>query len=201
LWVSNSPNPGYVTPIRYRHTVGAIQGISSLLGVFVYIAIAMSLVAGNSWHLQYRWGPSSVSTLKFAVLLVIAATSGRYAIRSFSGVSQYSDRIDRWLALISFGVLASLISLACTLMYVHSFSVYPFIPSSFGGGRPERVVFLVESGTKQTAPVIIDSSGTRSVPYNLVLTTDSSYVVESPANNEIAIEFKQDAVRGMIVLR
>jgi hypothetical protein len=89
------------------------------------------------------------------------------------------------------------------VLYVHSFSVsvYSTIPATLGGGRPQRVVFLIESDIRHTPPLVIDSSGTRSVPYNLLLSTDNSYVIESPAKNEMAIEFKKDSVRGMIVLR
>jgi hypothetical protein len=187
----------------YRHTTGTIMGILSLVAVFIFISVAMSFAFGPPFHLDFKWRPGAVITLKFAALLVMAAVNGWYAVGCFSTASKHSTRLDRWLALVSVGVMGTLGFLAFTVMYVHSFSVsiYSFIPSAFGGGRPQRVVFLVDSNAAQTASVITDSSGTRSVPYNLLLTTDSSYVVESPAKNEMAIEFRQDSVRGMIVLR
>jgi hypothetical protein len=209
---------------RYRHTVGAIQGFGSLFAAFIFISIAISFVVGPSFHDHYRWGPSSIITLKLLAFCLLIAASARYAIAAFSKhtvlasvptggpaiTSTESDeqkwvsmRFDRSVALTSFGVLMAVACLFFILLYVHSFSVsiYSAMPPTLGGGRPQRVVFLIESGIQQTAPLVVDSTGARSIPYNLLLTTDSSYVVESQATGELAIEFKKDVVRGMIVLR
>ena len=88
-------------------------------------------------------------------------------------------------------------------LYLEYFSaqVYPEIPHSAGGGRPLIVVFLLkESQENAFAPVAADSSGSRSVPYKLLLETDSDYVVISQDPRERAIEFRRDAVVGFVVL-
>jgi hypothetical protein len=210
----------------YRHVIGAIQGCGALFAAFVFISTAISFAIGPAFDGRYKWGPSSIITLKLAMLSFATAISVGFAIVTLSKLVRVggvptaqptvippesshetglvSMRLDRSVALISFGTLWAFASLAFILLYVYSFSVsvYSAIPPTMGGGRPQRVVFLIESGgIQQTAPLVVDSSGTRSVPYNLLLTTESSYVVESPAKSEMAIEFKRDSVRGMIVLR
>jgi hypothetical protein len=206
----------------YRHIVGSIQGIGSLFGAFLFISSAISVVVGPSFFYgRYRWGHSSMITLKLAALsiaTIVCALASFSTFRALGGVPSVrstvisaesthgqrlvSMRLDRWAALISLGALLTFATLVFILLYVHSFSVlvYSSIPSALGGGKPQSVVFLIDSRIQNTAPVVVDTSGTRSVPYNLLLTTDSSYIVESPAKGEMAIEFKQDAVQGMIVL-
>jgi hypothetical protein len=207
-----------------RHIFGAIQGLGGLFGAFAFISIAVMKVLGlPTDYGHHRWGLSDVITLKLAALSFATAVCAVIAISAFSTLSaggvpvepmitspeswkrqmSVSLRFDRSVALGSVGTLFAFGSLAFILFYVHSFSVsvYSAIPSTLGGGRPQRVVFLIDSTVQRTAPLVVDDSGSRSVPYNLLLITDSSYVVESPAKGELAIEFKQDSVRGMIVLR
>ena len=69
------------------------------------------------------------------------------------------------------------------------------IPASLGGGKPLSVVFLLKAEQGHTElPVTPDTSGTRSIPYKLLLTTDKTFVVLSPRKEEKAIEFDQDSV-------
>lgn len=207
---------------RYRHIVSAIQGFGALLLTFVFISDEVGRILDPSYN--RHWVRGSIITWKLTALCVGVALCARYAIASFNtltvvgGIPMASSvvtstespdaklvsmRIDRSVALTSFGILAVAGCLYLILLYVHSFSVsvYSAIPLTVGGGRPQRVVFLIESGIQRPAPLVVDSTGARSVPYNLLLTTESSYVVESQATGELAIEFKKDAVRGMIVLR
>jgi hypothetical protein len=210
----------------YRRIMGAIQGLFSLVAAFVFISSAISFAVGPTFDGQYRWGPSSVITLRLAGLSFAAAVSAGYAIGMFYNLNTLGDvpsarptalippeswhehpwgsmRWDRWVALVSFGLLGAFGSLCFIVLYILAFSVtvYSAISPTYGRGRPQRVVFLIEGGIQRNAPLVVDSSGTRSVPYNLLLTTESSYVVESPAKGELAIEFKRDSVRGMIALR
>jgi hypothetical protein len=211
-----------------RHIFGAIQGLGGLFAAFTFISIAVMKVLGlPTDNGRHRWGLSEVITLKLAAFSFATAVCAVIAISAFSNLGfrvsagaipvaptisspespkeprLASMRFDRSVALGSLGTLGAFASLAFILFYVHSFSVsvYSAIPSTLGGGRPQRVVFLIDNTVQRTAPLVVDGSGSRSVPYNLLLITDSSYVVESPAKGELAIEFKQDSVRGMIVLR
>ena len=78
--------------------------------------------------------------------------------------------------------------------------IYPTIPYSLGGGRPQTIVFI--PGDKQLPVGILkDNSFGRSVPYKLVTTTDKSYIVISPNPNEESIELNRDSVQGIIVLK
>jgi hypothetical protein len=210
----------------YRHILGAIQGLFSLVAAFVFISRAISFAVGPSLDGRSRWGPSSIITLKLAGLSFAAAMCAGYAIGTFYNLWTLGDvptgrptalipagswrehpwgsmRWDRWVALISFSLLGAFGALYFIVLYILTFSVsvYSAISPTYGGGGPQRVVFLIEGGIQGIAPMVVDSSGTRSVPYNLLLTTESSYVVESPAKGELAIEFKRDSVRGMIALR
>jgi hypothetical protein len=78
-------------------------------------------------------------------------------------------------------------------------SVYPSIPSSLGGGKPQIIIFIPGRDGLPEGIAKGESSG-RSVPYKLLTITDRSYVVISPNPNEQSIEINRDAVQGMIVL-
>jgi hypothetical protein len=198
---------------RYRYIVGAFQGCIMLVTVFVFVSIVIAgldapfaLIAKRAGHGFDRLGPSSIITLKLGGLFLLIAACVFWAKASFSSMAHSpveQVRMDRRLAFFSSGLMGVFASLVFAVLYVYSFSVlvYSVIPLELGGGRPQSVVFLIDSAKQQTPPLVVDSSGTRSVPYNLLLITDSNYVVESPAKGEMAIEFKQDSVRGMIVLR
>ena len=96
--------------------------------------------------------------------------------------------------------------LAFLLMIVVSYAVwfavriYPLIPFSFGGGRPLTVVFIEGEKTMPDEIQKSDRYAKRSIPYKLLLSTDKSYVVVSPAPKERSIEIGRDSVAGMIVL-
>ena len=73
---------------------------------------------------------------------------------------------------------------------------------------------MARAATNETPPMTLPSSvgtqqsrrhyggsGSRSLPYQLLLKTDTTYVVQSQANGEGAIEFRQDVVKGMIMLQ
>jgi len=91
--------------------------------------------------------------------------------------------------------------LAIALGYVFWFSarIYPLIPFSLGGGRPLTIAFI--AGEKKLPDEIkADISLKRSIPYQLLVTTDRSYVVVSQEPNEKSIEVSRDSVGGIVVL-
>jgi hypothetical protein len=86
-------------------------------------------------------------------------------------------------------------------LYVSWFSknIYPLIPYSFGGGRPLTVVFI--PGEKKLPDGLkLDATLKRSVPYELLATTDRYYVVLSQEPNQLSIELSRDYVAEMIVI-
>lgn len=97
--------------------------------------------------------------------------------------------------------------LALLLMIVMSYTlwfsvrIYPMIPFSLGGGRPLTVAFI--EGEKKLPSEIkkADPGAKRSLPYELLLTSERSYVVRSPDPSEKSIEISRDSVAGMTVLK
>lgn len=79
--------------------------------------------------------------------------------------------------------------------------IYPWIPFPLGGGRPLTVAFF--EGEKKMPDEIkkADPSAKRSIPYELLLTTDKYYVVVSRAPGEQSLEVNRESVAGMVVLR
>lgn len=203
-WIRRS----WVAPKRtrtYRHIVGAIQGASALVATFVIIAYEVGRLMQKSTASSGSPAPLVV-TSTLALLSLLAAGAAFCAVELVSAVARRKDpaplRLDRAAAALSLGSIAALAAVAFSIVYIWYFSVhvYPAIPSSLGGGRPQIVVFILEPGGN-TSPVTPDRLGTRSVPYRLLLRTDNSYVVESTVKGERAIEFRQNAVGGMVVLR
>lgn len=92
--------------------------------------------------------------------------------------------------------------LMIVLFYALWFSlrVYPLIPFSWGGGKPLTVAFI--EGEKKMPDEIqkADRFAKRSIPYELLLATDKSFVVVSPSDKERSVEISRDSVAGIVVL-
>lgn len=82
-----------------------------------------------------------------------------------------------------------------------SIRIYPLIPFSLGGGRPLTVVFI--EGDKKMPDEIQrpDPASKRSIPYQLLLSTDHYYVVISPSEGERSMEVSRESVAGIVVLQ
>jgi hypothetical protein len=203
-WIKYSMDVPRKTRI-YRY----VQGIL-LSGVCLFSAFGLisSLLAGHlsSPASSGWWKPSSAVTLKLALLALSAVGLTLFAIAPLFSTAQTKEeeekRVDRDVARFSFHVLVCFGAIALWLKYISYFSVtvYPVIPIALGGGKPQSVVFIIDS-TEHSSPVIADNSRTHSIPYKLLLQTENSYVVESPTKGEKAVEFKPESVRGMIVLQ
>jgi hypothetical protein len=80
--------------------------------------------------------------------------------------------------------------------------IYPQVPHELGGGKPLTIVFLLKPVVGNAMqPVVPDTSGTRSIPYKLLLETDNAYIVLSPDTKEFVVRINQDAVNGITVLK
>ncbi len=113
------------------------------------------------------------------------------------------ERKSKLRMLLEFG-LPTTLSLWFFLAYMNFFAneIYPKIPFAIGGGKPQSIVFLLKSHSDAAPPPIKpDESLLRSIPYELILQTDTSFVVLSHDQNEKAIELSRDAVQGIVVLR
>lgn len=119
-----------------------------------------------------------------------------------------------WLALIDFvlglqevrqqpAVFRELFFGVLFMAYILLFSkaFYPYTSFNFGGGRPRSVVFVLNDGAGPTSPFLVrDGAGPRTIPYQLLLENENSFVVISPKAGEKAIEFDRKSVAAMIVL-
>jgi hypothetical protein len=80
--------------------------------------------------------------------------------------------------------------------------VYAEIPFAMGGGKPQTVLFLTRrSDDGVTFPQASGQPNNRSIPYKLILETDSTYTVLPENTSENAIQFNRDAVTGYIILK
>jgi hypothetical protein len=203
-WIRGSLDVPRRTRI-YRHVVGGIQGFAMTVVVLGFLAFGIDSVVNPSFSGRLKlWSHASFIALGLFLLLLLSAAAliaGMYPL--LGAANPEPMRTDRRIMTLSLGIPVLFLALLMALDYVRLFSnaVYSAIPSTYGGGRQQNVVFLIDRADQRPSPVIPDSSGTRSIPYNLLLVTESNYVVESPSKSELAIEFKQDSVRGMIVLR
>ena len=83
-----------------------------------------------------------------------------------------------------------------------TFRVYSQIPFWAGGGKAQTIAFLLKVDSKaEVSPVSPDkATQDRSIPYKLILETDTSYIVLSENPKEKAVKVNRDAVAGFVVL-
>jgi len=185
--------------LNYRYVKGSVLSVVMLFCVFSLISgfleKFLSLPASSGW-----WKPSYDITMKLGLLAVLTAAATLFAIVPTPKVKE--EPVEKAVSQFFWNVLWVFGAIALWVRYIFYFSitVYPAIPPSLGGGRPQAVVFVIDP-TEHSSPVLADSSRTHSIPYKLLLQTENSYVVESPTKGERVIEFKQESVRGMIVLQ
>jgi hypothetical protein len=158
--------------------------------LFVGLVGAIPNVADSlTWRIGYR------------ILLFYIATG--FCARLFWRSRQLDDKKGTWLlnrtAAPFYLVFLALLLVSYSVWF--SVRIYPLIPFSLGGGRPLTIVFI-EGEKKMPAEIQkTDSSAKRSIPYNLLLSTDKSYVVVSPSQNERSMEVNRDDVAGIVVLK
>jgi hypothetical protein len=146
--------------------------------------------------------PNVVIALKLVGFYLAALITGITGVVTLIGARKLPRQLSvRFVSEWSSVTLLLCFSLAMGVGYIRYFStsVYSAIPSAVGGGRPQDVIFLLDKEHGEP-PVTADSSGIRSVPYQLLLKTDSTYVVQSHKTGEKAIEFRQESVKGMVTL-
>lgn len=185
--------------LNYRYVKGSVLSAVMLFCAFSLISRFLerflSLPGSSGW-----WKPSYDITLKLGLLAVFTAAVTLVAIAPTPDAKE--DAAGKALSQFLWNVLWIFGAIALWIRYIFYFSltVYPTIPLTLGGGRPQAVVFIIDP-TEHSSPVLADSSRTHSIPYKLLLQTENSYVVESPTKGEKVIEFKQESVRGMVVLQ
>jgi hypothetical protein len=182
---------------NYRYIKGSVLSAFILVAGFAEISRVLDGIlvpASSGW-----WKSSYDITLNLAWRTLVAAVVTLFVA---APTTVKDESIEKEVFRFCLNTLYFCAAIALWVNYIFYFAltVYPAIPSTLGGGRPQSVVFIIDSG-EHTSPVIADSSRTRSIPYKLLLQTENSYVVESPTKGEKVVEFKVESVRGMIVLQ
>jgi hypothetical protein len=94
--------------------------------------------------------------------------------------------------------LAASIALA---LQVFGLGLYPDIPFSMGGGDTRQVIFCLGAKSALTTTFLErDGENVYTVPYELLLENENTYVVISPKDNQRSIEFDRKAVEEMVIL-
>jgi hypothetical protein len=159
--------------------------IGLLLVLLMYIP---GVVENLTWHLGVVW--------LFFVAGMVACVRAVWASWR-AGAEPETRWLNRRNAAPYLVVLVML-----GLIYVLWFSVriYPWLPSSLGGGEPLTVAFFPRDKNLPD-PLKPDLSTTgRSLHYRLLLMTDKDYVLLSDSPKERSIVLSRDSVSGMVVL-
>jgi len=187
---------------KYRHVVPTLLSLAAFFTATYMVIKFIEFLMGQPLTFKF-WGPQTLAALKLAayclltvvgvITVVVTVPKALRARREFS--TTYAAECSQAAILLC-------LTLAAGVAYIRYFSttVYPIIPSAIGGGRPQAVFFLLEKDEDGEPPVTADHSGSRSIPYKLLLKTDSTYVVQSQKAGEMAIEFRQESVKGMVTL-
>jgi len=194
------PSPGWPRAYGLLRILGRI--VWALLGVYIIaggfagaiISILVPSFRGLSWS---HWRILSWLMLQALVFAFFLLKAWQEAVQLKVDELQHDLRKNFPL------ILRMTFCLFALLGYLSYFSknVYREIPFWVGGGKPEPVKFLLKDGSKdETVPVIRDMSGKTSIPYKLILETDTSYIVLSGIPEEKIIKFNRDEVAGYVVL-
>lgn len=183
---------GFRSRIQTRELVGAIVSNCSM----IVLAVGLFYLFRIIHHIAPK---TSVPVSKlFLLLLSFSATD--VLRQTWLLCKTKKDEGETWfepsLCLVYF-VLSVFLALQ-----VFAEDFYSRLPFAFGGGDTRQVVFWlgkIESGPTTTLLERDGDSG-YTIPYELLLENENSYVVISPKDNQRSIEFDRKAVGGVVVL-
>jgi hypothetical protein len=167
-----------------RHFYGVVQGVFgfSFGFVLVYVAIERGLHTSqrSSLLISLKLGGYAFSmTLIIGILAFLSSSYKSEQKSKVPLVASHSDQtisLPHQISILAGRIMWAFAFLALAVLYVWYFStaIYGGIPSTLGGGKSRTVVFLPGSSADPN-PVILDATGKRSIPYQLILETDSNY--------------------------
>ena len=137
-----------------------------------------------------RFPRLTLTVVIFDITLRIWAYLREKARESPSYTARYYWRLFTFVAVLAFT--------SCVRNFTEY--VYPQIPFSLGGGQPRQVVFWLGSDKSADSFLERDSASAYTVPYELLVVNENSFVVISPKDGQQAIEFDRKAVNAMVVL-
>lgn len=141
-----------------------------------------------------------LSWLPFLIMMALLDVS--IQLKGWSGKRMEEEHrsLDIWST--TWGI-TTIYAITFSLVCIFSFAIlaYRTIPFSLGGGQPRQVVFWLGSGDEPSKSFLErDGTTTYSVPYELLVESESSLVVVSPKDGQRAIEFDRKSVGAMVVL-
>lgn len=146
----------------------------------------------------------SLFNAKWYILACIALVGGGwFSLNRVLTMKASSSTLEESFRIENFANRLTFLAVFGVSLYILLFStqIYPLIPSTLGGGKPLPVVFLLKSSEPaESVPLERGESPRRSIRYELLLSTETAYIVKSRNQNEKAIEFSRDIVLGMIVM-
>ncbi len=192
---------------RPRHWLLGLMGFGlNLLPAVLYVLVLVVVVTFGLWKFEvvmayissYQQGLAAVFGFSIGIAL-LGILTWRSA-RQIANKESEKNKSENIYGMAFFGSLCGLVFIWYVLYFATN--IYPHIPHSLGGGKPVSVVFFLKDSKSMTnGPLISDHSGTKSIPYELLLVTDKVYVVKSPSKGQQSIEINRDAVVGMLVLK
>jgi hypothetical protein len=178
--------------IEARELAGAIAGDCFLVAV----AAGISFV-GSKIQQRLAVGVRPTPPHLFWFFLTVASMDVSIRAWLFYKSKQEEEGIP-WAYNVNFCVLFLAISVMFSLQ-IFALSIYPALPFPVGGGQTREVVFWL--GPHSTAAFLErDGDSGYTVPYELPLENENSFVVISPKDNQRSIEFDRKVVEGMVVL-
>ncbi len=169
------------------------------------VAFAIGLVVAflSGWTANFRGTVKAHGVLIAEFLLLLFSIE--FVWKFFTQPIQLAaaPTVTKWLFSGSVAKLFAFFIFAPLFTYLRLFStdIYPYIPFAWGGGSPLSVVFQLPDNSPSTANFLVrDGTQPRTVPYELLLQREQSFVVISPRDGERAIEFDRKEVSAMIIL-
>jgi hypothetical protein len=193
---------------QVRGAMRRIMGISWRIAAGIIVWAAVVEVALPLYVTIPTNGLTHLSSLRphlnLFVMPIILACLAYYSWVGWWSFFQVRPFMPWNIKTVAIPFVASAFCLFYFLAYISYFStnIYPQIPHELGGGKPLSVIFLLKSNEGQSLqPLTSDASGRRSIPYKLLIETDSAYVVLSTDTKEFVLRINKDAVNGYSVLR
>lgn len=120
----------------------------------------------------------------------------RYKLIEISG-----NRIVEKKMIINASILSLLMIMIVALpLYMSMFNKYIYneIPFGMGGGKYEKVVFIIKEDLKEFVYLQTDENNKTVANYKLILETDDSYIIKGNNDKEKSIEIRKDNIVACI---
>ena len=177
-----------------------IEGLCAFLGFALVLVICTCIVFKIRLHfdnLKSLIRHHSASIVKLAILILATGGSLSIAVHNFAA-ARSAPTIGVKVEEFSLGIANSTFSAFFAYLYLAYFAtrIYPVIPYALGGSKPLLVTFLLDPTC--SCPLQLETTQ-RSVKYELLLATATSYFVHSKNQDEQSVEITRALVHSVII--